>query len=474
MATLPAGSNATIALQAGEFLTLSGAGTAQPVPLAQSAPHLRVIAAAPQIVGPFGTARNVFVTADTSGPGVTYFTRSTGDVPAISTAAQQAAGAIASVQYTTLDRAVNPDGSATVSPVANPLRYTKWRTAVSKVRDGSANALLLYLGDSTTLGSGAAGGTGYNAGGRAHNRAVRLAAALTKAYLPAFAHGTIGSSNVALATYQPFDPRWTYGAGWGPTALQGTLGKTQFFNNTTVNALSVAPVGNVDTFRVLYSIAASQGTFSWDVDGGAATNIGPNNGATALGMSGALAAGSLGAHTLNIKRVSGNVTIHGFRAYDSTTPQIEIMQCGCSGAVVADYAAQVLAYDGLLALQNVLKPDLVIFSMGINDWVAGTDLATFKANVTLLLQACQVNGDVLLVTPPPSQITTTPLVQQQRYVDALIGCAAAAGVEYLDLWRRFVSYELAQPLGLMVDNLHPSGTGYADWAQAESNKIMSI
>jgi hypothetical protein len=388
-------------------------------------------------------------------------------------AAQVTAGATGNVGINALGKGIAADGSTFTSPIADPLRYKKWRAAVGKVRDGTANALLLYLGDSTTLGSGAAGGTGYNAGGRSHNRAVRLAAALTKAYLPASAHGTIGSSNVALATYQPFDPRWTYGAGWAPTILQGTLGKTQFFNNTTTNALSVLPTANVDTFKILYTQAASQGSFNWNVDGGANTLI-TATGATALGVSAALSAGSLGSHTLNIARNAGNVTIHGFRAWDSTTPQIEILQCGCSGAVVADYAAQVLAYDGLLAIQNIIKPDLMVFSMGINDWVAGTDLTTFAANVTLLIQAAQINGDVLIVTPPPSQITTRPLAFQQPYVDALITAAIANNCEYVDIWRRFVSQEQAATLGLMIDNLHPAGPGYADWTQAEANKIMAI
>lgn len=368
------------------------------------------------------------------------------------------------------------DGVSAVNPttsLADPLKYKKWRVAAGRVRDGSANAKILLIGDSTTNGSGA-GGAGYTANGRVKNRSVKLAAGLTRSYLPANAHGQVGGSNVAPATYQSFDPRWNYGAGWATqTVLNKALGRTSLLNNSTTNAVTFTPAGNVDTFVVYYAQAASQGTFNYLVDGAGSTLVTATNATPGVG-SVTIAAGSPGTHTLSIIRNISTIHILGIRAFDSTNPSIEIIQAGCSGAIASDYDGSTNPWDGLNFIQNNIQPDLSIFCMGINDWAASTSLAAFSSSVRNILTACLVTGDALLVTPFPSQISFASLATQQQYVDAAIAVARSLNVEHVDVWRRIVSYETGQPQGYFADTQHPSGVGYSDWTQAEINKIISI
>lgn len=404
-----------------------------------------------------------------------------GQSPPLSSA-QVAAGATGSVAIGPSGLAYASDATVLTAPAADALRYTRWRAKVAGVRDGSVSrASLFYIGDSTTNGSGGAGGSGYNAGGRTHNRPSRLAAALTKSYLPAFAHGQIATSNVLPATWAVFDPRFAYGTGWTGGNFNNSLGKTAFFNTTTVrsgttNAITFTPVGSVDTFEIYYEQFTSQGTWSWAIDGGTATNVNANA-AQALGKA-VVSAGSPGTHTLEVNRVSGNITICGFRAYDSTTPHIEIVQAGCSGAFASDYNGATFQWDALNAIPNVYQPDLSIVAIGINDWSTGPQpLATYVTSLTNIVKACLVTGDVIGVTQVPTKINTSPsapLALQQQYVDAAIGVYRSLGCEVIDTWRRFQSQEAALALGLMSDNQHPSGPGYADWAQAEFNKIIGI
>ena len=102
-------------------------------------------------------------------------------------------------------------------PQAAAASLKKWRTALAKVRDGQSNAKLAMFGDSTFLGSGSTGVTGYPAGGRSKGPCVKLADMLNSYFCPAVSHAVIGTGN--NASMFTWDSRFVQGAGWNFTSL---------------------------------------------------------------------------------------------------------------------------------------------------------------------------------------------------------------------------------------------------------------
>lgn len=366
-----------------------------------------------------------------------------------------------SVNYTTAGN-VDPSlvsQSGTSSP-AGATSLAKWRAAFSRARAGLAQAKLLVIGDSWVAGSGAANVSGY-AGARAVSFPVKLAAHLTAAGYPARADGFIGSAN--QAAYSTYDPRIT---GWtSNTVLNGALGGT--WSTTTASAvLAITPAGQWDRAQILYAASNSaqvQGSFSPSIDaGGALTTIFANV-APAIGNYVAIA-GAPGVHTLNLTK--GNTTINnilGVRFWNTTAPDIEIIQMGRPGGVAADLSVAVQPWDSLNELIYV-APDLTYIECTINDWVAATSTATYTTQIQALITAAKLSGDVILGTGGPSAISSTSLAQQQIYVDICRTLAVTNDCYFIDQWRRRGSYEANT--GMYADTLHYNGAGYADYEQA--------
>lgn len=349
----------------------------------------------------------------------------------------------------------------------NARKLKKARAAFGKVRNGTSNARVLLVGDSTVTGSGA-NGPGYVAGGRAKNLPVRLAQLMNSYMIPTRADAIIGSGGTS--SYTTFDPRITK-ASWAENAgLNSALGNA-FSSSTNGAVLTFTPTNSFDSVQVWYPRAASQGTFTVDIGGASSTAVNAS-GANAL-LSTTVTA-TLGTATVNITKTNTSANyVLGIRTWNSAAKEVEIFQAGWSGAVASQFVVTTNAWDSKNQITD-LAPDLTIIDITINDAIAATSIATYKANLQSLVTACLLSGDVIMSTGIPSIISSQSLATQQTFIDAAAEVAATNNIMFVDIWRRFESYEISQPVGFYADTLHPSGTGYADWASALFNVIRNI
>lgn len=334
----------------------------------------------------------------------------------------------------------------------------KWRRGLARARNGGAVAQIACVGDSTVRGAWSNGSSGTNC--VIKSWPVKLAGLLSAAGTPASAESFFGDGTfgVPLST---IDPRVVLGVAWTANANTSLGGKMHIAS--AAGTLSFTPNQPMKSYDIYYPINSGLGTFSIDIGGVGATPI-VTAGTMAFGKSTITNTGAASVSPLNIAWTSGACLVIGAQGR-SLTDQVTVLNMGRSGSVVADWTANTSsAWDSLLALPLV-APDLTIISLTINDWVAGTSIATYTANMQALINSALQTGDVLLLTAAPSNTANASLSAQQAIITASYQLAATNSLPLLDMTNRFTSYAVSQPLGLYGDTaLHPSGIGYADIA----------
>jgi len=132
--------------------------------------------------------------------------------------------------------------------------------------------------------------------------------------------------------------------------------------------------------------------------------------------------------------------------------------------------------DGELPQLQQLKPDFVTLLIGVNDWVQGVDVSTFKNHLEYildeLLKAFHNSKRILIVTIPDFSVTPTgKLFAHGR--DITLGIkgfnqiifkeAQSRGLKVVDVFS--LSQTMGQDYSLVAqDGLHPSAKEYAQWA----------
>lgn len=361
--------------------------------------------------------------------------------------------------------------------------FKRWRYSLSAAKNGDRNSRLLVIGDSTEAGSGANGTAGYPAG--SNSRTVgpmyQLADLFRGAGYSAYTDSCVGGQNAQA--YYLWDTRFVAGDGWATGATTSATLATTFsrphHNNTTTNPLTFTPDLDVDTIIVHYVIRTLAGSFTWSLDGGTANNVSVQGAANAVGTV-TVSAGSVGAHTLSLARVSGSIYILAVEAYDSTKTGVNIIQMGGSGLNMSNLQAVANPWDALNFV-NYLQPDLVVINLVINNWILNVNLDTYKGyiqNIITFLAANQI--PVVFVTGYPTQVDwvgpngVIPLAMQQSYVTALKQVCDANSAVYLDSFARFGSQEDAIANGFYTDYTHPNKHGYFDGKKLVFDYISRI
>ena len=132
--------------------------------------------------------------------------------------------------------------------------------------------------------------------------------------------------------------------------------------------------------------------------------------------------------------------------------------------------------DGVAFMESVYA-DLVILNVGINDWDAAVTAATYTTNVQALITAIKTgsSADILMMTPPPTNTTSASTTAQQNLITAMYSLAQSNNIPLVDIWARWQSYAVAQPLGFYADTFtHPNALGYSDLAQAIKNVLLGV
>lgn len=376
-------------------------------------------------------------------------------------------------------------------PVFNDLPTVstrKWRKALANVRTAQGRAKVMVIGDSIPTGFGA--GTGY-AGSRAKAYPKMLASGLSALGVPALCENIAGEANQGAAGYNSYDPRATgmsnAGTDWGYDATRPTTGKFMFRRDATAGtAFAFTPSVAVDTFVVtVFRYSSGGGTCSVTINGGAPATGGSTLSAVWNGTANDMATTTFTSASAAVQAIALTKTnaspfhINSMYAYNSATKAVDIINCGWPGSTSTDWNDSSLAHSPK-SMIAIMDPDLVIISVGSNDWNGASPtvtLATSITNVTALVAAAQATGaDALIVGPPqsnPAGANLAAAAVQQTYIDAYREIARTSGCMFVNWYDRMGTWAAANTNGEFYDNVHPNWYAHSDFGSMLANVLLN-
>ncbi len=275
----------------------------------------------------------------------------------------------------------------------------------------------------------------------------------------------------ALATY---DARITIGAGNVGAPLD-------WGNSTTTNSLSFLPRKNWDEAQIFTKVGPSLGVFSWAAGGGA-TNI--NTYAAGYDrLINTVSAASVAANLLDLKRVSGDLRLTGWKCRDTTKATVHVMSMANGGWTSPDFANNPIWPPG-----NVWSPvnhiedakaDLGIIMLTASDMLTGVSPRLMRQyNEETIIPAIRKTGDVAVVWSPeinPFPSDGVPRWKQVAMKRVARDMAEQNSCLWIDLEE--TDFATADADGLMANSnstvVGPSFTDPVHWSAAGSGKWAS-
>ncbi|WP_295184410.1 SGNH/GDSL hydrolase family protein [uncultured Brevundimonas sp.] len=368
-------------------------------------------------------------------------------------------------------------GAATAAPggVLGRARFAVpdlpvWSAAVRTMQAGGREARLLCIGDSVTQGYGAVSG-GWTPNGRASAWPERLATMMSGRGLPASAASVAGAgaADGASGDYPAYDPRVTLGAGWGVNALTGMGGKLFSGAASSTGVWSFQPNGPIDRFDLWAVTNTALGVLTVETDGLVRATV---NTTKAASMEVTTVAFPETTGPVSVRWASGGaVFIAGGVAWRSDVKRARVINVGWGGARIADWITTDQPYRAYGSIPAAAA-DLSVVCLTINDWNAGTAVATYKAGLGTLVDRCLTTGDVLLMTGCPSDPAQgkASYATQAALRDAVFEVAATRGLAAPIDGTALFGGSFAG--GLMFDSVHPNAAGQARIAEAVRARVM--
>jgi lysophospholipase L1-like esterase len=389
----------------------------------------------------------------------------------LSASTTQAINGITSSQWATTSTGISYNGG-TVS-VGNieidhmrgvndpiPALMSNWRLAFAKVLDGTADAKIMFIGDSTTRGLG---GTYAATVPDYDSYPWRVAQLLNSYGIPAapglaMPRSTINSN---------LDNRWTYGTGWQPFNL-GPVGSAAQGLTTPAGNLVFTPGGtySYDKFDVYYLRYSGGGTITCTATGGTPVSQ-PAVGTSATVKFTVVAATAATTNAVTCSSTGTNYIV-AMEPFLSTTHRVRVGNAGIGGTRSAQWATT-----GSFSGTEFIKayaPDLGFVSLGINDAGDGVAVASLQVNLSTIITAIKVSGTAGLLTMPPS--SGSPYVENEVvYVAMYKSLASSMEIPLIDWYSRLgKSYNSSY----MNDSLHCNNIGYWDIAGAITAFITRV
>lgn len=356
---------------------------------------------------------------------------------------------------------------------SKPSGLDKWRAALAKVMAGAGNARLLYEGDSTIAGFGAA------TPNQLVTAPLRLATRLATQYGITVNVDCFMGDGANTAQRSTHDPRFTSLGSWVTAGSYVTLGGYQIACTAGTTPLVYQPYNQWDTITYWYwrQTGIGLGTLALTING-VTTNIDLNTGAATaevVEVTYTVPAG-LGAYSINLARVSGSVFILGWETRNSAVSSLQLYNCGWGGSASNQTCGTSTAYSPV-PMHLKVAPDLVIIEGGINDYSAITP-AQVVTNFATLAAVQETVGSIIYQTPFPGNPSggAAPIVNQQAYADAIAAGALARNTGCINMYEAMEGgYAVWQPRGLYYDTfVHPSATGNAFMANIAHNAIVAL
>lgn len=284
----------------------------------------------------------------------------------------------------------------------------------------------------------------------------------------AFGH-PFGVSNVAT-----FDPRVSIGAGWVPFSST-TLGGRFYQNTTTANALSFTPLGQFDTVNIYTLQNTGLATFTLDIDGAVAgAGFASVNGAGTGAVAKTTLTATKGLHTVNMIRTSVDASgayLIGWDAYDSSKCQLRILNTAAGSTRSSDWGTSGTSAPGGGLLK--VAPQATFGDIGINNWQAGTALATFESQMQTLITNAKVSGDYISIVPNPTG-DPAAVGDQLIYMSSIRQLAASNNTALVDMSALAKSYSAMQAKGWMTDYLHPTAEWHDYFGQFMAQRLLGL
>lgn len=290
------------------------------------------------------------------------------------------------------------------------------------------------LGDSHTEGAWAGGDA---AAWRANGWVTQL-----RAYLQA-KFGDGGEGFIGLG-------RGTRAGTWTQLTDYSPFGQAWYSTDTA--ATYTIPIAAADNLDVFYARGGGYGTFSVTIDGGTPVTVAPTGSADASTQRINISLGTLGAHTVVIKPLTGTTYLVAVAAYKGTVGAV-VHNVGRSGSVINDNVTQIA---NKLAIFQFLAPRLTIVGYVSNDFGNQTAVATYRTRWDTLVTKLRTYGDVMSWMPPDTSRTRAiPLTDYETQARA---AAVAAGASWLDFHRLNGAY--ASNTSFMYDDTHWNLAGH--------------
>jgi hypothetical protein len=339
----------------------------------------------------------------------------------------------------------------------------KMRTVMASVISASGRKKVLVLGDSTEMARGAgSGGTAFT-NARVHSPSNVWAARMNSLGIPARADAWFGNANAnsgSAADYTSYNPNVSFGAGWSGLLNNSYLGGAFWQNSTTTNGLVFTPERAADRFDIYFIKATGSGNGQFTVTDGATTlaTIDENVGTFAIYKQ-TVTRASATTDPISIQRngVGGNIHCLGIDPWNSTLPELCILNAAKSGAGVVDVINTGNVLYASFAI-TLIAADYHIIEYGLNEKQGGVALATFLANLqTLYTSTIAIGGTAGSVSAPATNGDAYDLTSDWR--SGINALALTNGIPCIDHYSRFVSREA--DTSVYFDTVHQNALGYA-------------
>lgn len=350
----------------------------------------------------------------------------------------------------------------------------KWQAAQAARTAGTRNAILLVVGDSTSAGWGGQG-TSAQTNSLAFSWPTVLATLQPNGQSStAFADHNSLTGGGGTITLPIFDNRISLGS-WvqnlypGGSSTTNTIAGDMLRCTAGVSPLAFTPTNQVDTFVAYYVQNTGFGAMTAQIDSGGTTAI--NTAGTAAVIKQTFTT-TLGSHTFNLARTSGQVFLVGVIAFNSAQKETTVINGGFSGSKAADWNTVNGVWDPLLVIPQ-LVPDLTIICLTVNDWVAATSTSAYTISIQNIINVAKTTGDVVLMSGPASQTTSAPQATQDIYTNITKSLAASNNLRFLNMTAALGNWATNNALSREFDSLHPNGTYYSLQA-ALVNSLIAV